>query len=292
MKIIVILPDGTDEQFHTRLDAEDWAVNNGYELSLYQRDVPVPDPDILRATKKVSTVESVVKGLDLQSIVRKALSDAHQQVTGEALDLKEAYVALPKPFRQTTEFSSQDTKNAHEELYKGYVEQLNTISAELDSADLSTTGGRLKFASLKEEETRLSNAVNLHEMYFANCFDPNSELFQDMLAYMKLQADWGDFNRWQMDFQNVALTGQGNGWVVCGYSLFHKRFLNTFISEHSKDVMIGFIPVIVVDVWEHAYARDYLADRKSFVVASMREINWDLVEERVKKIDVLTKVMR
>lgn len=242
--------------------------------------------------KKEIKMDGLLDGIDLNSIVRGALSDAHEEITGEPLKVNEAYVALPKPFRQQTEFSSQDLKNAHDELYKGYVEQLNSVSAELDAADLSTTSGRIKFASLKQEEVRLSNAVNLHELFFSTCFDPNSELFQDMLAYMRLQADWGDFNRWQMDFQNVAVSGQGNGWAVCGYSLFHKRYLNTFISEHSNDVVVGFVPIIVVDLWEHAYARDYLTDRKSFVVASMREINWDLVEERFKKIDMLTKVMK
>ena len=129
-------------------------------------------------------------------------------------------------------------------------------------------------------------------MFFANCFDQNSELFQDMLSYIRLQADWGDFNRWQMDFQNVALTGRGNGWVVCGYSLYHKRYINTFISNHNKDVMVGFIPVLVIDMWEHAFARDYLNDKKSYLVAMMREINWALVEERMKKVDVLAKVMK
>lgn len=241
---------------------------------------------------KENKLEKILDGVNLDAIVKVALSQAHEDLMGEPLDLKEAYVALPKPFRQNTEFTSQDIKDAHDELYKGYIEQLNSVSAELDSTDLSSPAGRLRFASLKEEEARLSNAVNLHEMFFSNCFDQNSELFQDMLSYIRLQADFGDFNRWQMDFQNVAMTGQGNGWIICGYSLYHKRFMNMFVSGHSKDVMVGFIPAVVVDMWEHAYSRDYLNDKKSYLVAMMREISWDVVEERVKKVDLLVKVMK
>lgn len=242
--------------------------------------------------KKNTKIDNILEGIDISSIVKEALNDAHTEIMGEPMPLEEAYVSLPKNFRQVTDFSSQEAKNAHDELYKGYVEQLNSVSAELDVLDLSNPAGRLKFASLKEKETRLTNAVSLHEQFFSNCFDPNSELFQDMLAYIRLQAVWGDFDRWQTDFQNVGMTGQGNGWVICGYSLYHKRFINCFVSEHSKDVMTGFIPVIVVDLWEHAYARDYLNDKKSYLVAMMKEINWNVVEERIKKIDALGKVMK
>ncbi len=238
-------------------------------------------------------IKDLMAGLDLDSIVKVALDEAHQKIMGEPRrPVTEAYVALPKPFRQATDFTSQDCKDAHDELYKSYIEQLNSVSAQLDAVDISNPGGRLKFSGLKQEEIRLSNAVNLHELFFSNCFDQNSELFQDMLSYIRLQADWGDFNRWQMDFQNVGLTGRGNGWVVCGYSLYHKRYLNVFVTDHSTDVMIGFIPVLVVDMWEHAFSRDYLNDRKSYLVACMRELNWELIEERFKKIDVLVKVMK
>lgn len=238
-------------------------------------------------------MKNIMDGIDLNSIVNNALDEAHQKIMGEPRrQVAEAYVALPKPFRQATDFTSQDCKDAHDELYKSYIEQLNSVSAQIDAVDISSPGGRLKFSGLKQEEVRLSNAVNLHEMFFSNCFDQNSELFQDMLSYIRLQADWGDFNRWQMDFQNVGLTGRGNGWIVCGYSLYHKRYINTFVTDHSTDVMIGFIPVLVVDLWEHAYSRDFLNDRKSYVVAMMRELNWELIEERFKKIDVLVKVMK
>ena len=242
--------------------------------------------------KKNTKTVDLMAGIDLDAIVKVALKDAHQKITGESIELAEAYVALPKPFRQATDFVSQDTKSAHEELYKNEIEQLNSVSAQIDAVDLTTPAGRLKYSGLKQEETYLSNAVSLHEMFFSNCFDQNSELFQDMLSYIRLQADWGDFNRWQMDFQNVAMTGRGNGWVVCGYSLYHKRYMNTFVTGHSSDTMIGYIPVLVVDVHEHAYNRDYLNDKKSYVVAMMREIAWDLVEERFKKVDALTKVMK
>jgi Fe-Mn family superoxide dismutase len=73
----------------------------------------------------------------------------------------------------------------------------------------------------------------------------------------------------------------GNGWAVCGYHTFLKKYINVPISHHSGDIPLGFYPVIVVDMWEHAYARDYLTDKKSYLIAQMREINWEVCEDRL-----------
>jgi len=249
-------------------------------------------------------------GLDVETIIKTSIRKGRQgmmlddspdlgrkpivrsELVRNDVDLKESYVAEPKPFKQVSELVSQKTKDAHIELYKKYVESLNAVSAELDTSDRSVADSRHSdFRSSKLDETFNLNAVWLHELYFANCFDPHSEVYMDSKSYLRLERDFGTFEDWQKDFMACALSS-GNGWAVCGYNMYLKRYVNTFVSNHSQDVMMGFYPLVVVDMWEHAYSRDYLTDKKSYLVAQMRELNWNVVEERFLKAEALHEVLK
>lgn len=212
---------------------------------------------------------------------------------GESGDIvNESYVAQPKTYSQVSERVSQKTKEAHIELYNGCVESLNKISAELDSVSREDTNSRHSaFRSLKLDESYNLNAVWLHELYFANCFDPSSEIYMDSMAYLRLQRDFGTFEDWQKDFVACGLAA-GEGWVVCGYHTFLKRYINTVISHHSGDVMVGLYPIVVVDMWSHAEFKDYLNDKKSYLVSQMRELNWNVIEERFKKSESIAEVLK
>lgn len=204
----------------------------------------------------------------------------------------ESYVAEPKAYSQVSERVSQQTKNAHTELYKQYVESLNTVSAELDTADRQKANSRHSdFRSLKVDETYNLNATWLHELYFANCFSPNSEVYMDSMPYLRLQRDFGTFDDWQKDFVACGLAA-GEGWVVCAYSIFLRRYVNTVITGHSADVQLGLYPVIVVDMWSHASFKDYGNDRRSFLISQMREFNWNVVEERFNKAEAIAEVLK
>lgn len=206
--------------------------------------------------------------------------------------LNEAYVAEPKPYRQVSELVSQKTKDAHRTLYTGYVQTLNNVSAQLDSASRQDASSQHSdFRSLKLDETYNINSVWLHELYFANCFDPHSEITMDSMAYLRLERDFGTFDDFQKDFIACALSA-GQGWAICGYHMFLKRYVNTFVSNHSQDVMVGIYPVIVVDMHEHAYYRDYLSDKKSYLIAQMREFNWTTIEERFNRTESINEVLK
>lgn len=225
--------------------------------------------------------------LDVDAIVKASIRPA---VAASKLD--ESYVAEPKPFKQVSELVSQKTKDSHIELYKNYVDTLNGVSAELDTADRSeANSAHSEYRTLKADETNNLNAVWLHELYFANCFDPHSEVYMDSKSYLRLERDFGTFEDWQKDFMACALSA-GTGWAVCGYNLYLKRFVNTVIRNHSHDVMVGLYPLVVVDMYEHAYYRDYMTDKKSYLVAQMREFNWNVIEERFLKAEALNEVLK
>lgn len=233
---------------------------------------------------------------ELDSLLKKAVKETISKVSPpvdgfDESHLHEAYVAEPKKFKQVTEFVTQKTKDAHTELYKNYIESLNKVSAELDTANRSEANPRYsEYKSLKQDEVFNLNAAWLHELYFANCFDPHSEILMDSLSYLRLERDFGTFEDWQKDFMACA-NSAGVGWAVCGYNLFLQRYVNTFVGSHDRNVMLGLYPIIVVDMWEHAH-RDYLNDKKSYIVSQMRELNWNVIEERVNKAESIAQVLK
>lgn len=228
----------------------------------------------------------ILEGLNVDNIIKKSLKSSLPNV------IPEAYAAEPKQFSQVSEMVSQKAKEAHLVLYKDYVTKLNRVASELDTVNRSeVNSNHSDYRSLKLDETYNMNATWLHELYFANCFDPNSEVFMDSLTYIRLQRDFGTFEDWQKDFMACAMSA-GEGWAVCGYHMFLRRYVNTTISHHSGDVPLGLYPIAVIDMWSHAYYRDYLTDKTSYLVAQMREFNWEVVEERVNKAESIAEVLK
>jgi Fe-Mn family superoxide dismutase len=227
----------------------------------------------------------MIKNSDVAKIISESLG-------AKRASLDEALVAQEKAFNLSTEFQSAATKKAHEGLYQGYVESFNRISAELDTVDrASARSNGSQFRSLKQDETYNMNAMYLHELYFANISDVASSISMDTLSFMRLSRDFGDFDRWQSDFIACCLSSRC-GWAMTYYNIFTQTYMNTFIDLHSQQVPIGCIPVIVMDVWQHAYYRDYLSDVKTFTYAMMKELNWTVVEERIRKAEKVAQAMK
>lgn len=236
--------------------------------------------------------KDIFAGIDVDAIIKDTIKSQIAKTESQLPQLDESYVAEPKQFKQVTEFVSQKTKDSHVELYKNYVETLNKVSAKLDSSDRNGANSRSsEYRSLKLDEVSNLNATWLHELYFANCFDPHSEIVMDSMSFLRLQRDFGTFDDWQRDFMACALSA-GNGWAVLGYHMFLKKYVNFLVTDHNGNIPIGFYPVIVVDMWEHAYFKDYMTDKKSYLIAQMRELNWVVIEDRFKKAEQVHQVMK
>ena len=227
------------------------------------------------------------KGL-ITNIEKESLTESNS-VDGSVIS--EAYVAEAGKFNLKTELLSEKTKKAHQELLEGYVETLNKVSAKIDGVDKSSANlNHSDFRNLKIDETYNHNAAFLHGMYFENISDLNSQITVDSLTYMKLARDFGTFDKWQEDFVACCLSAR-NGWAVTFYNPNLKRYMNTVIDLHSQNVMISMLPVIVMDCWEHSYYRDYLKDRKTYVYGMMKELDWSVIEDRVKISEKIAKVL-
>lgn len=204
--------------------------------------------------------------------------------------LQEAYVTEPKKFDLITDSLSEKTKQYRREEFEDIVSKLNQVSAELDGANREETKSTTSdFRRLKIEESHLMNASFLRAMHFENIADTNSSLTMDTLSYMRIARDFGSFEDWQKDFIACCLSSR-DGYGVTAYSIFLQRFINLVIDTESLNVPIGVYPVIVLDVAEGAYYRDYGNKRKEYVFAMMKEFNWNKIEKRFEKADKLSKV--
>lgn len=242
-------------------------------------------------------LDKLIKEVIDQTLLESGLTTnkSKEVKTGSKRDNKdvisEAYVAQSTKFDLKTELLSDKTKRAHQELLDGYVKKLNEVSAKIDGSDKSSANlNNSEYRSLKIDESYNLNAAFLHGLYFQNISDLTSQITVDSLAYMKIERDFGTFDRWQEDFIACALSAR-NGWAVTLYNTQLRRYVNTIIDLHSQNVMIGMQPVIVLDCWEHSYYRDYLKDRKTYVYAMMKELNWDVIEQRFQVAEKIHKIL-
>ena len=225
----------------------------------------------------------------VRNIIRESLN---MNSVEDAELLEESLVLQQKTFSLSTELLSQKNKKAHLELYENYVKDFNRVSAELDGVDKSAASlNSSDFRSLKQDEVYNMNAAYLHELFFNNISDVQSEIAMDTLSFMRLERDFGTFDDWQQDFIACAVSAR-NGWVMTGFNTFTQRYMNVMVDLHSQGIPVGFYPVIVVDVWEHSYYRDYLRKRKSYVHAMMKELNWEVIEDRFKRSEMIAKSLR
>ena len=204
-------------------------------------------------------------------------------------DINESYAAVPKKYDLNTELLSTKAKHAHKEIYQNHIEKLNRVSAEQDGVNRQEDFAR--YHDLKKREIFELNAVYLHELFFANISDVHSEITMDTLTFMRLERDFGNFDSWQYDFVANAMSST-SGWAVCAYSTFLQRYINFFVDGNDGCIPVGCYPVIAIDVWEHVYFRDYLDDKKSYVYAMMKELQWDVIEERFKRAEKIAGAMR
>ena len=227
---------------------------------------------------------------DLIKTIRKSLGLPSREEKKEKA-LQEAYVTQAKKFDLRTELLSNKNKRAHLELMEGYIETLNQISAQLDAVDRSTVSANYsEFRSLKVDEAYNINASFLHGMFFENISDLQSQLTMDTLTFMRLERDFGSFDEWQKDFIACAMSAR-SGWALTVYNSHLNRFVNVVVDSHNQNVPVSSFPIIVLDMWEHSYYRDYLRDKKTYIHAMMKELDWEVIEARVKKADKIAKVM-
>lgn len=223
--------------------------------------------------------------MNLEKRIREAVAE-----TLGVKKLKEAYVTQAKKFKLPTEFLSDKVKTARQKDFEAYVDALNETSARLDTASREDANNSAsEYRQLKVDEIYCLNASFMRAFHFENISDLQSELSMDSLAFMRLERDFGSFDNWQKDFIACGMSSR-DGYAVTTYNTFLGRYMNVVVDGESENVPVGCLPIICLDVSEGAYFKDYLDDRKTYIVAMMKELNWEKIEERIKKSEKVSKI--
>jgi superoxide dismutase, Fe-Mn family len=177
---------------------------------------------------------------------------------------------------------------SHYEInYGGTVNRLNAIVEQLDGLDRSTTSPDV-IHRLKRDEFSALNSILLHELYFSSIGGDGRAVPPDMT--MALSRDFGSVNRWRDEFiglaASLAATG-GAGWVLLTFVPRDGRLIN-HVATDDRHTIAGGIPVLAIDMYEHAYHLDFGANCTAYIAAFMRNIDWEAVEQRTQNAAKVT----
>ena len=176
-------------------------------------------------------------------------------------------------------FSDALLKN-HFTLYQGYVNNTNKLLEILSNLQKEGKYNISEYAELKRRLGWEWNGMRLHELYFENLggngvADKNSKLAQ------KIVEQFGSFEAWEKDFRATGMM-RGIGWVILYQDLISGRLVNFWINEHDVGHPAGCNPLLIMDVFEHAYMLDYGLKKANYIEAFFKNINWKVVESRLK----------
>jgi len=198
-----------------------------------------------------------------------ALAQGNQQAGGGAMPYQ------PKPMsfdpKSITGMSEKVLVSHYENNYVGAVKRLNAIGTQLAELDFAKAPNFV-INGLKREELIAANSMILHEIYFdglgggGKAGGPLAEA---------IARDFGSTERWRAEFAAMGKAeGGGSGWVILAYSPRDKRLVNQWAADHTT-TLAGGRPVLVLDMYEHAYHMDYGAAAAKYVDIYMEAIRWD-----------------
>jgi Fe-Mn family superoxide dismutase len=198
-----------------------------------------------------------------------AFAQSNQQAGAKAM----TYKTKPMSFdpKSITGISEKVLVSHYENNYAGAVKRLNAIGAQLAELDFAKAPNFV-INGLKREELIASNSMILHEIYFdglGGASKPGGALAE------AIARDFGSIERWRAEFAAMGKAeGGGSGWVILAYSPRDKRLVNQWAADHTT-TLAGGRPVLVLDMYEHAYHMDYGAAAGKYVDIYMEAIKWD-----------------
>lgn len=183
---------------------------------------------------------------------------------------------IPLPAYQLRGISRRQIEE-HYRLYRKYVDKLGEIRQLLSGVNRSDANPNYdSFRELKVEEGFTCDAALLHELYFLNLGGPGGPPATGLLA--RIACDYGTYDSWEADF--VSTGKAARGWAILYWDCAAGRLGNCLSDAHNLGAIWEAIPLLVLDVYEHAYFLDYATDRAAYIQAFMSNVNWGEVSRR------------
>jgi Fe-Mn family superoxide dismutase len=180
---------------------------------------------------------------------------------------------------------SDKTIDTHLSLYEGYVKATNALQGRIAQFLQDGNVDQEEFPAYSELTRRLGfefNGMVLHEYYFEN-LTPQASIKPDSNSafLQQVEKSFGTYDRWKTDFASVGKM-RGVGWAICFRNPASGRLSNHWITLHEHGNVAGFQPVLVMDVWEHAFLLDYSpSQRGEYINAFFANVNWRVVDGRI-----------
>jgi Fe-Mn family superoxide dismutase len=202
---------------------------------------------------------------------------------------KHNYRPKPLPFATPLNgISDRTLKNHHDKLYSGYVEKKNEIENQLEELGRAIVSGKADggnttysdLRSLKDGETYAVNGVYLHEWYF-EVLGGNGKFENARELVDSLTSSYGSVEAFIKYFSECAMAARG--WTVLAWDTKERRLWIYNSDAHNEGGVWGALPIIVLDVYEHAYFMDYGADRKAYLKAFWKNFNWSAANDLFKR---------
>jgi Fe-Mn family superoxide dismutase len=206
-----------------------------------------------------------------------------ESVMAEPAGLPPAYrgehqpTSLPFDPAKLRGLSEKLLRSHHENNYTGAVKRLNLIQQQL--GQLPNDAQPYQMGSLKREELIATNSMILHEFYFGNLGGDGkpSGTIVDMV-----KAQYGSMDTWEREFRQTGLSlAGGSGWVVLAFDPHQDAVHTYWLWDHTHSLAWG-TPLLVMDMYEHAYAMDYGANARGYVDAFFQNVQWDEVNRRAE----------
>jgi superoxide dismutase, Fe-Mn family len=180
---------------------------------------------------------------------------------------------------------SDATLDMHFGLYEGYVKNTNLLIDLTEQARKNgeAAGSNPLFAELVRRMGWEFNGMRLHEYYFDNLTKSPKELKSGQLFEL-LGSSYGDVETWRKDF--FAVGGmRGVGWAIAFFDPVSGQISNHWIEDHQNGNLAGFVPIVVMDCWEHAFIKDYKpSERGKYIEAFYANLNWNACETRLARV--------
>jgi superoxide dismutase, Fe-Mn family len=180
---------------------------------------------------------------------------------------------------------SDRTLEMHFKLYEGYVKETNRLTEKLSDFIKDGRVDQEEMPAYSELTRRMGfeyNGMVLHEYYFGNMKrDGAGEPEKNSAFYRACEESFGSYEIWKADFVGIGKM-RGVGWAVTYKNPANGRLSNHWITLHETGNVAGFRPVLVLDVWEHAFLLDYKpAERSKYIEAFFSNIEWAVADERL-----------
>ena len=201
------------------------------------------------------------------------------------------HTAAPLPFdpKSLKGLSERLTTSHWENNYGGAVKALNAVRTRLLQALNDPNTPPYVYNGLKREQLLRTGSVVLHELYFAN-LGGDGKAGAD--ARSKIAATCGTYDAWEAEFRKIGQgLGGGSGWVVLGFNQKLGLLENYWLADHAT-APADTTPILVMDMYEHAYQMDYGAAAAKYIDAFFANVQWDVVSRRLEQADETSRQLR